>query len=177
MEGFHELPDNTVVPHKKALQPTISPLRGSPAAELGRWASTRFREGGGAMRISVVRALACSSLVILAASAAEPLPGEKLFLKHCASCHSFGCNQAAPKLEGIFGRRAGSVIDYKNYSSAMRNSDVVWSEKTIDAFIYDPNEVVPGTPMAAVVFVEKAEDRQEIISYLRRQDKRNDTCQ
>ena len=129
------------------------------------------------MRVRVVCAFACSLLVILAPSAAETLPGEKLFLKHCASCHAFGCNQVAPKLEGVFGRRAGSVIDYKNYSPAMKNSEVVWSEETIDAFIYDPNEVVPGTPMAAVVFVEKAKDRRDIISYLRRQDKRNDTCQ
>jgi cytochrome c len=68
------------------------------------------------------------------------------------------------------------VIDYKNYSPAMKASEVVWSEETIDAFIYDPNKVVPGTPMAAVVFVEKAEDRQGIVSYLRRQDKRHDSC-
>jgi cytochrome c len=68
------------------------------------------------------------------------------------------------------------VIDYKNYSPGMKASDVVWSEETIDAFIYDPNKVVPGTPMAAVVFVEKAEDRQDIVSYLRRQDKRHDSC-
>ena len=129
------------------------------------------------MRFSVVYTLACTSFAIFAASAAELLPGEKLFLLNCASCHSFGCNQSAPKLEGVFGRRAGSVVDYKNYSPAMKASEVVWSEETIDAFIYDPNEVVPGTPMAAVVFVEKAEDRRDIISYLRRQDKRNDTCQ
>jgi len=58
----------------------------------------------------------------------------------------------------------------------MKASEVVWSEETIDAFIYDPDKVVPGTPMAAVVFIEKAKDRQDIVSYLRRQDKRNDSC-
>lgn len=128
------------------------------------------------MRFSVICMLVCSSFAIFAASATEPLRGEKLFLKYCSSCHSFGCNQTGPKLEGVFGRRAGSVTDYKNYSPAMKASEVVWSEETIDAFIYDPDKVVPGTPMAAVVFVEKAKDRQDIISYLRRQDKRNDSC-
>ena len=128
------------------------------------------------MRLSVFCALVCSSFAILAASATKPLRGEKLFLKHCANCHSFGCNQIAPKLEGVFGRRAGSVVDYKNYSPAMKASEVVWSDETIDAFIYDPNGIVPGTPMAAVVFIEKAEDRQDIVSYLRREDKRNDSC-
>jgi len=128
------------------------------------------------MKFSVICTLVCSSFAILAASATEPLRGEKLFLKYCSTCHSFGCNQAAPKLEGVFGRRAGSVVDYKNYSPAMKASEVVWSDETIDAFIYDPNGIVPGTPMAAVVFIEKAEDRQDIVSYLRREDKRNDSC-
>jgi len=129
------------------------------------------------MRFRVVWTLACTLLAILSVSATEPLPGEKLFVKHCASCHSVGCNLGGPKLEGVFGRKAGGVADYRNYSPAMRASEVIWSEKTIDAFIYDPNGVVPGTPMAAVVYVEKAEDRRDIISYLRRQDKRNDKCQ
>ena len=129
------------------------------------------------MRLSAVCILACSSLAIPAVSATDTLPGEKLFLRHCASCHSIGCNQAGPKLEGVFGRKAGGVTDYGNYSPGMKASEVVWSEKTIDAFIYDPNAFVPGTPMAAVVYVEKAEDRRDIISYLLRQDRRNDKCQ
>ena len=129
------------------------------------------------MKLSVLCALAFNSLTVLAVSATETLPGEKLFLRHCAACHSIGCNRSAPKLEGVFGRKAGGVTDYKNYSPAMKASEVVWTEETIDAFIYDPNGVVPGTPMAAVVFVEKAEDRRDIVSYLRLQDKRNDTCQ
>ena len=129
------------------------------------------------MKFSAICTLVCSSLAILAASASEPLRGEKLFMMHCASCHSLGCNRIGPKLEGVFGRRAGSVIDYKSYSPAMKGSEIVWSEETIDAFIYDPEKVVPGTPMAAVVFVEKANDRQDIVAYLRRQDKRNDSCQ
>ena len=128
------------------------------------------------MKFSVICTLVCSSFAILAASATEPLRGEKLFRTYCSSCHSLGCNQIGPKLEGVFGRRAGSVIDYKKYSPAMKASEVVWSEETIDAFIYDPDKVVPGTPMAAVVFIEKAKDRQDIVSYLRRQDKRNDSC-
>ena len=128
------------------------------------------------MKFSVVCALFYASFAIFAVSAAEPLRGEKLYRTHCSSCHSFGCNQIGPKLEGVFGRRAGGEIDYKNYSPAMKASEVVWSEETIDAFIYDPNKVVPGTPMAAVVFIEKAKDRQDIVWYLRRQDKRNDSC-
>ena len=128
------------------------------------------------MRFRIICILFGGFFAILAAPASEPLRGEKLFRTHCSGCHSLGCNQVGPKLEGLFGRRAGSLVDYKNYSPAMKASEVVWSEQTVNAFIHDPNKVVPGTPMAAVVFVEKAEDRQDIVSYIRRQDKRNDSC-
>lgn len=169
------------LPPNKALQRTRASVACLPwlfvrVVELARWASIGFCRRDSTTKFSIVCTLVCSSFVTFAVSATEPLRGEKLFLKHCASCHSFGCNKIAPKLEGVFGRRAGSLIDYKNYSAAMKASEVIWSEETIDAFIYDPNGVVPGTPMAAVVFIENAEDRRDIISYLLRQDERNDSC-
>ena len=128
------------------------------------------------MKLWAVGTLICGSLLVLAASATEPLRGEKQFRTHCARCHSIGCNQIGPRLEGVFGRRAGGVTDFKNYSPAMKASKVVWTEETMDAFLYDPEKVVPGTPMAAAVFVEKAKDRQDLVSYLRREDRRNDSC-
>ena len=37
-------------------------------------------------------------------------------------------------------------MDYK-YSAAMKNLGIVWSEKTLTAFIKSPSDVVPGTKM------------------------------
>ncbi|AIY40538.1 Cytochrome c2 [Collimonas arenae] len=49
-------------------------------------------------------------------------------------------------MNGIFGRPAAATKDY-NYSTAMKNSGIVWSDKNLAAFIRSPNDVVPGTKM------------------------------
>lgn len=53
-----------------------------------------------------------------------------------------------PQLNGIFGRAAGSTIDYKErYSEAMKKSGIVWAEQNLTKFINSPSRVVPGTNM------------------------------
>ncbi|MEJ8851001.1 c-type cytochrome [Variovorax rhizosphaerae] len=67
----------------------------------------------------------------------------------CASCHQVGAsarNAFGPQLNGLMGRRAGAVADY-NYSVGMRQSQVIWSEQTLTAFIKRPDQVVPGNKM------------------------------
>ncbi|MEJ8853120.1 c-type cytochrome [Variovorax robiniae] len=67
----------------------------------------------------------------------------------CASCHQVGAsarNAFGPQLNGLIGRRAGGAADY-NYSLAMRQSQVIWSEQTLAAFIKRPDLVVPGNKM------------------------------
>ena len=60
--------------------------------------------------------------------------GAELFRK-CSVCHTVtadGGKRAGPTLYGLFGRRAGSVAGY-NYSEALADSDLVWTEQTVDA--------------------------------------------
>ncbi|MFL6674821.1 MAG: c-type cytochrome [Massilia sp.] len=74
--------------------------------------------------------------------------GRAAFVK-CASCHAVGPSARGgfgPQLNGIFGRRAGSTTDFK-YSPEMKNSGIVWSDKTLSAFLRAPDDVVPGTKM------------------------------
>jgi cytochrome c len=51
-----------------------------------------------------------------------------------------------PQLNGILGRRAGSAPDFA-YSPAMKKAGFVWNEKSLAAFLRDPDEVVPGNKM------------------------------
>jgi cytochrome c len=96
-------------------------------------------------------ALLLSLLSILqgcAPSGTDAASGERAF-KQCASCHQVGVNARGsfgPQLNGLFGRRAGSTPDYA-YSDAMRNSGIVWDERTLAAFLRDPKKTVPGTRM------------------------------
>lgn len=69
--------------------------------------------------------------------------------RSCAACHQVGKNArnaAGPVLNDVLGRKAGST-DYA-YSRAMRESDAVWTEENLRAFIRRPQSIVPGTRMA-----------------------------
>ena len=95
-------------------------------------------------------------------------PGASLFGK-CAKCHSLSANGArrsGPHLSGLFGRRAGSVPDYK-YSSALTGADFVWNERTLfRLFDEGPDKVLPGTKMP----VQRVTDSQrlaQLVEYLK----------
>lgn len=94
--------------------------------------------------------------------------GAKLFRK-CAACHTVtadGGNRAGPTLYGVFGRRAGSLDGY-NYSDALKHSDLVWTEDTIDRlFAIGPDEFTPGSKMP-LQRMPSAEDREDLIAYLK----------
>jgi cytochrome c len=64
----------------------------------------------------------------------------------CAACHSGGADAPGPSLEGIVGRPAASLPDFR-YSGPMRRSGIVWTEDRLRAFIVDPQGVVPGNRM------------------------------
>jgi cytochrome c len=49
-------------------------------------------------------------------------------------------------LNALFGRRAGATPDFA-YSEAMKASGIVWDERSLAAFLRDPNKAVPGTKM------------------------------
>jgi cytochrome c len=74
--------------------------------------------------------------------------GEASFRK-CAPCHGIGedaANKVGPLLNGIDGRKAGSVDGF-NYSDANKSSGITWNEATFKEYIRDPRAKVPGTKM------------------------------
>ncbi|GAB2863723.1 c-type cytochrome [Pseudoduganella ginsengisoli] len=67
----------------------------------------------------------------------------------CQWCHQAGPSARSgfgPQLTGIVGRRAGAATDY-NYSAAMKNSGIVWTEPVLAAFVRSPQKVVPDNKM------------------------------
>jgi cytochrome c2 len=100
----------------------------------------------------------------------DPARGEMRF-EECASCHSVaaGENGVGPTLEGMFNRKAGSRDDFR-YSPAMRNSDITWTAEALDAFIADPQKVIPGNRMSYAGLTD-AVDRQDVIAYLQQATK------
>ena len=101
-----------------------------------------------------------------AASAQDAAKGEKIFVR-CKACHVFNTetNKIGPHLGDVFGRKAGSVADYK-YSTAMKNYGVVWNEETLNVYLENPKGVVKGTKMS-YAGVKKDDQRADLIAYLK----------
>jgi cytochrome c len=67
----------------------------------------------------------------------------------CLACHAIGpgaLNKIGPELNGLDGRKAGTVPNF-DYSDANKNSGIVWNEETFEEYIKNPAAKVPGTKM------------------------------
>jgi cytochrome c len=70
--------------------------------------------------------------------------------KKCATCHDVGPtakNKVGPVLNGLDGRKSGSVAGY-NYSDANKASGITWDEASFLDYIKDPRAKIPSTKMA-----------------------------
>ena len=94
----------------------------------------------------------------------DPKNGEAIYAR-CLACHALAYDRTGPKHCGLFGRRAGSVKGFE-YSAAMKQSKIVWNEKTLDHFLANPLQAVPGTAMG-YAGVTDAKERADLIAYLK----------
>lgn len=111
------------------------------------------------------------ALGVSSASAQDAADGEKVFAV-CKACHQVGDNAknaVGPVLNGLFGRKAGSVEGY-NYSAANKNSGITWDEATFTEYIKDPKGKVPGTKMA-FAGIKDEKKIKDLIAYLHKFDK------
>ncbi len=99
------------------------------------------------MKVTLTVALAIAAMA-QAAHAQDVAAGEQSF-KKCMACHRIGegaKNLVGPELNGLDGRKAGTVPGY-NYSEANKNSGITWNETTFKEYIKDPRGKVPNTKM------------------------------
>jgi cytochrome c len=105
------------------------------------------------------------------AIAQDAAAGEKVFNK-CRACHQIGegaKNLVGPQMNGLIGRKAGSVEGY-NYSEANKNSGFTWDEATFREYIKDPKAKMPGTKMVYNGLKQDSEI-DSIVAYLKSFDK------
>src|SRR5882672_2795120 len=103
--------------------------------------------------------------------AQDAAAGEKVFAV-CKACHQVGerqKNAVGPVLNGLFGRKAGSVEGFI-YPNGNKNSGITWDEATFREYIKDPKAKIPGTKM---IFVGVKDDQKirDLIAYLHTLDK------
>lgn len=111
--------------------------------------------------------LGAGLFAIVPAYAQDAALGEKVFLQ-CKACHQIGENAkngVGPLLNGLFGRKSGTIEGY-SYSPANKNSGIVWDEATFRDYIKDPKAKIPGTKM---VFPGLKDPKQveDIVAYLK----------
>lgn len=111
-------------------------------------------------------AAAAFSLSAHAQTAGDAEKGKSVF-RQCTVCHSAkpGENRVGPSLAGVVGRKAGEAPAF-NYSKAVKDSGLVWDEKTLSEYLEHPQKTIKGTRMA-FPGLKNPKDRADVIAYLK----------
>jgi cytochrome c len=126
---------------------------------------------GATVRLRLVASAFCLAGQMLVFSAADAAAddGAQLF-RACAVCHEIGegaRHKVGPHLDGLFGRTAGSVSDFR-YSDGMRKAGeegLVWDAATLAQFLEKPRGFVKGNRMSFRGMPD-AEERSLLIGWL-----------
>ncbi len=95
----------------------------------------------------------------------DPARGQSLFEKRCTGCHALTTNHQGPALQGVFGRTSGTASGYA-YSGALKKSAILWNENSLDKWLTDPDQFIPGNNMDFLV--ANPQDRADLISFFRK---------
>ena len=125
---------------------------------------------GRPMRNTLIVLTAGLAVIADAACAQDIAAGETSFTK-CSVCHSIGeraVNKIGPELNGLDGRKAGTVASF-SYSDANKNSSIVWNEASFKEYIKDPKAKIPDTQM---IFAGIKNDKEidDLWAYLKQFD-------
>jgi cytochrome c len=115
-------------------------------------------------KVLIVATIAAT--VPLSAHAQDIAAGEQAF-KKCFPCHSIGegaKNKVGPILNGLDGRKTGTVAGY-SYSDANKNSGITWSKAEFLDYIKDPRSKIPGTKMT-FAGIKNEKEAENLWAYL-----------
>jgi cytochrome c len=122
----------------------------------------------------MMKSLVLASAIVIASSASafaqDPAAGETSF-KKCLPCHRIGegaKNLVGPELNGLEGRKSGSVEGY-SYSESNKNSGITWDEAVFKEYITNPRAKIPGTKMV-FAGISSENERSNLWAYLKQFD-------
>ena len=117
--------------------------------------------------LPILLALAVAPSLCVAAPKPDVENGRATFNAMCGVCHSTqktGGPSEGPNLIGVVGRKAGSQPEFKKYSKALPASGITWTEKTLNQFLVNPGDKVPGTFMPMQIPDNKT--RADVVAFL-----------
>lgn len=131
----------------------LEKLKGKAAAELSKYQSelAKLKDAG-------------------AVTPPDPARGRDVFVRECEHCHTIekgGEHKFGPNLQNLFNRKAGQLEGF-NYRDLDKwtEKDITWTEATLDDYIADPQNYVPGTKTFFKPVPSK-QDRIDLIAYLK----------
>jgi cytochrome c len=125
------------------------------------------------MNFSQVRGVAVAIFVLFlialatqspGAAGADPRGGKDVFTKRCTGCHAADSSKEGPRLRGVLGRKAGTVAGFQ-YSDALRNSGITWTEDLLIKWLENPEALVKDNDME--FRVSNADERAALVAYLK----------
>lgn len=90
--------------------------------------------------------------------------GKVLVEKKCIGCHALDKNAEGPRLNDVYGRKAGSLRDFK-YSDGLKALNLTWDETSLDKWLTNPDAMAPDNDMS--FHVSNPQERADIIQFLR----------
>ncbi|MDT9000746.1 c-type cytochrome [Paucibacter sp. APW11] len=110
----------------------------------------------------LVGALLCHDLAS-AQPVGDAARGQRVYEQRCGGCHAVDADRVGPRHAGVLGRLAGSVPGFA-YSPALAGSGIRWDRATLEAWLGNPEALVPGQRMG--YRLADVQPRADVIAYL-----------
>jgi cytochrome c len=125
------------------------------------------------MKTPILSALvAVTSLIAASGAWAQDAAAGKTSFNKCMACHSVGDgakNKVGPVLNGLDGRKSGTVEGY-SYSDANKNSGITWNKEQFLEYIKDPKGKIPNTKMV-FAGIKNEKEANDLWAFLAQYDK------
>src|SRR5262249_42719444 len=113
-----------------------------------KWATIQKKMESSMNRLCIVLAIILTTTSASAWAQGDAGRGERMF-RACAPCHSLepNRNMTGPSLAELWNRQAGGLASFNRYSPAVKQSGIIWDDKSLDEWIRDPGHFIPGNTM------------------------------
>lgn len=124
-------------------------------------------------RVVVIFVLSLGMAGTTTAADGDATKGQRVF-GACAACHSLKPEQSmtGPSLANLWNRKAGSLASFSRYSAALKSSNVVWDDQTLEEWVKDPQHVIPGNEMT-FPGLKDAQHRSDLLAFLKEATKKD----
>ena len=114
-------------------------------------------------RAALALGLLAVALPAAQAQSGDVVRGRGLFESRCGGCHSVDDDRVGPALGGVVGRTAGKKAGFA-YSAALAAATHVWTPEKLQAWLTDPEVLVPGQAMG--YRLSETADRRDVVAFL-----------